>query len=170
MFANWLAVSGNMSKMSTELSSEQTEDQKQVEGAGATPSPGGWCCRTLSNALWFVLSVGSVAFCICLSVKTSQLEERIFVLEKVKGDTLPHPGPSASADRMRLFVQEKVDQLLSQRSYEDAGKRRTAREASYECNCPAGPPGKRGRRGRNGVPALGQAVTLSIMPLREIII
>ncbi|GCB61574.1 hypothetical protein scyTo_0007073 [Scyliorhinus torazame] len=92
----------------------------------------------MSNALWFLLSVGSLAFCISLSVKTSQLEERILDLEIVKGDTLPHRAPSIAADRMRLLVQERVEQLLSQRSYEDSAKRRAAREAPSDCNCPAG--------------------------------
>ncbi|XP_069779209.1 collagen alpha-1(XXV) chain-like [Narcine bancroftii] len=135
-----------MPKASTERSSN-----RQVEGAGAarSPSPGLGGCWTLYN----VLSLGSVAFCICLSVKTSQLEERILDLENVKGDALLPPlSPSSAADRMRVLVQERVDHLLNQRFHEDTVRRRHAREVSTECSCPAGPPGKRGRRGRNGEP------------------
>ncbi|XP_051896495.1 collagen alpha-1(XXV) chain-like [Pristis pectinata] len=139
-----------MPKTSVERSSK-----RQVEGAGAARSPalGVRGCWTLSSAVWSVLSLGSVAFCICLSVKTSQLEERILDLENVKGAALLPPlGPGSAADRMRVLVQERVDHLLSQRFHEESARRRTAREASTDCSCPAGPPGKRGRRGRNGEP------------------
>ncbi|XP_078400924.1 collagen alpha-1(XXV) chain-like [Cetorhinus maximus] len=131
-----------MPKMSTERSPKRREAKQQVEDMGVTQSPalaqGSRCCWTLSNAIWFTLSVGSLAFCISLSVKTSQLEERILDLENVKGDTQPHRGPSLAADRMRLLVQDRVEQLLGQRSYEDAARHRTAREAPADCNCPAG--------------------------------
>ncbi|XP_072920098.1 collagen alpha-1(XXV) chain-like [Hemitrygon akajei] len=142
-----------MPKASTERSSKRQVEAAAVAWSLAPPGVRG--CWSLSSALWSLLSLGSVAFCICLSVKTSQLEERILDLENVKGAALLPPLDTGSAaDRMRVLVQEKVEHLLSQQKFhEDAAKRRTVREASTECNCPAGPPGKRGRRGRNGEPA-----------------
>ncbi|XP_059507284.1 collagen alpha-1(XXV) chain-like [Stegostoma tigrinum] len=139
-----------MPKMSAERSPKRSGLKQQVEGVGLSQTSR--CCWSLANALWLLLSAASLAFCVSLSVKTSQLEERILHLENGKGDTLPYRSPSSEADRMRLLAQDRVEQLLSQRSYEDAGKRRVAREAPTACNCPAGPPGKRGRRGRNGEP------------------
>ncbi|OWK57156.1 hypothetical protein RLOC_00004758, partial [Lonchura striata] len=48
------------------------------------------------------------------------------------------------------MMQEKVERLLAQKSYEHLAKIRVAREAAPECSCPPGPPGKRGKRGRRG--------------------
>ncbi|XP_078252371.1 collagen alpha-1(XXV) chain-like [Rhinoraja longicauda] len=141
-----------MPKASTERVCKRQVEAGGTAGSRALALRG--MCWSLPSVLWSVLSLGSVAFCICLSVKTSQLEERILDLESVKGDVvLPPLSPGSAADRMRVLVQERVDHLLSQpRFHEGEARRRSAREASAECNCPAGPPGKRGRRGRNGEP------------------
>ncbi|XP_072410511.1 collagen alpha-1(XXV) chain-like isoform X2 [Chiloscyllium punctatum] len=129
-----------MPKMSAERSpkrsvSEQQQQQQQLGAAGLSQSSRcSWC---LGNALWLLLSAASLAFCVSLSVKTSQLEERILHLETGHGEPPAHRSASLPADRMRLLVQDRVEQLLNQGSHEDAGKRRTAREAPTSCDCPA---------------------------------
>ncbi|XP_063281880.1 collagen alpha-1(XXV) chain-like [Pelobates fuscus] len=120
---------------------------------GETPrdGPSSWG-RTLPNVLAFVLSVLSLAFCLYLNIKSNDLHGRIWAVEHGKSGDLSFHVPGLSVDQLNSIVQEKVDQLLSQRSYEHMAKIRISREAPAECNCPAGPPGQRGKRGRRGEP------------------
>uniref|UniRef100_W5MZD7 Uncharacterized protein n=1 Tax=Lepisosteus oculatus TaxID=7918 RepID=W5MZD7_LEPOC len=125
-------------------------DEDMEEKAGSQRQD--YCCRTFANALSFTFSLVSVAFCIFLGIQTSVIKERVFALETGSGQLLYHQVPGFSVDQLNSMIQERVDELLAQRSYEHLAKIRTARQAPPDCNCPAGPPGKRGRRGRNGEP------------------
>ncbi|XP_073427869.1 collagen alpha-1(XXV) chain-like [Dendrobates tinctorius] len=111
----------------------------------------GSCGRTVPSALAVGLALLSVASCVYLSVKSADLEGRMRALERGQSGEL-FTGPGLSVDQLNSIVQEKVDRLLSQRSYEHMAKIRISREAPAECNCPAGPPGQRGKRGRRGEP------------------
>ncbi|KAJ7327052.1 hypothetical protein JRQ81_016811, partial [Phrynocephalus forsythii] len=95
----------------------------------------------------FLLSVLSVASCVYLGVKMSDLQGRVFLLEAVQGDLSSSssssaaavaysPLPGSSLDQLNSLVQEKVERLLAQKSYEHMAKIRIAREAPPECNCP----------------------------------
>ncbi|EFB16735.1 hypothetical protein PANDA_005129 [Ailuropoda melanoleuca] len=89
------------------------------------------------TALAALLSVVAVMSCLYLGVKTNDLQARIAALESAKGDPSIHLLPDG-LDQLKAMVQEKVEQLLAQKSYEHMAKIRIAREAPSECNCPAG--------------------------------
>ncbi|XP_038851490.1 collagen alpha-1(XXV) chain-like isoform X2 [Salvelinus namaycush] len=114
-----------------------------------------YCCTTVMNIISSLLSVASLAFCILLSLQTSEIKDRVLDLETRLGEHVFHRVPGFSVDQFNSLIQERVDELLSQRSYEHFAKIRIARQVSPspDCNCPPGSPGKRGRRGRNGEPA-----------------
>ncbi|XP_072232265.1 collagen alpha-1(XXV) chain-like [Leuresthes tenuis] len=107
---------------------------------------------TALNIISSLCSVASIAFCVHLSISTAHIKNRVVDLESGTGDHTFIHGTGYSMDDFNSLVQERVDELLSQRSYESFVKIRTARQTSPECNCPPGPPGKRGRRGRDGEP------------------
>lgn len=122
------------------------------EPGSEDPSPlGQRCAGTMVScaALATLLSVVAVVFCLYLGVKTNDLQARIAALESAKGTPSFRLLPD-TMDELKAMVQEKVERLLAQKSYEHMAKIRIAREAPSECNCPAGPPGKRGKRGRRG--------------------
>ncbi|XP_016105723.1 collagen alpha-1(XXV) chain-like [Sinocyclocheilus grahami] len=109
------------------------------------------CLGASVDVMPFVFSLVSFAFCFLLSVQTSDMKDRIVDLEIGSGAGVLNPFHGISMDQFNAKIQERVDELLSQRSYEHLVRIRTARQVSPpECNCPPGPPGKRGRRGRNG--------------------
>ncbi|KAG9480206.1 hypothetical protein GDO78_011953, partial [Eleutherodactylus coqui] len=95
------------------------------------------CSRTLPSVLALVLSLFSLACCVYLNVRSGDLEGRMWALEHGKSGDIFHV-PGLSVDQLNSIVQEKVDRLLSQRSYEHMAKIRISREAPAECNCPAG--------------------------------
>uniref|UniRef100_H3AKF1 Uncharacterized protein n=1 Tax=Latimeria chalumnae TaxID=7897 RepID=H3AKF1_LATCH len=116
---------------------------KHVEEVASRAGANGQrCCnsssRTLASVLAGLLSVISLAYCIALNLKTTELHERLFALENGKADLLYYQAPGFSMDQLNTAVRERVDQLLSQRSYEHLAKIRIAREAPPECSCPAG--------------------------------
>ncbi|XP_058049274.1 collagen alpha-1(XXV) chain-like [Ahaetulla prasina] len=96
----------------------------------------------------FLLSVGSIASCVYLGMKTNDLQARVFAIEAAQGDMGAAAAaavagsyralPSYSLDQLNSLMQEKVEQLLAQKTYEHMAKIRTVREASSECNCPPG--------------------------------
>ncbi|MGH0137483.1 UNVERIFIED_CONTAM: hypothetical protein FKN15_035375 [Acipenser sinensis] len=96
------------------------------------------CSRTFPTVLSFILSLLCVAYCILLSVRTSEFQDRVFALETGKGELYYHRAPAFSVDQLNSMVQERVDELLAQKSYEHLAKIRIAREAPPECSCPAG--------------------------------
>ncbi|MBN3289659.1 COPA1 protein, partial [Polypterus senegalus] len=98
------------------------------------------CCgRTIPGVLSFLSSLLSITYCILLSVRTAAIQERVVALEMGhKGDLYYHSSPSFSTEQLNSVVQERVDELLSQRTYEHLAKLRIAREAPSECGCPAG--------------------------------
>ncbi|KAJ8339779.1 hypothetical protein SKAU_G00344120 [Synaphobranchus kaupii] len=110
------------------------------------------CSRTFAGFLSLSFSVASLAYCVFLSVQTSEIRERMAELENGNAEFLYRPFPGFALDKLNSMIHDRVDQLLSQRSYEHLAKMRIARQAPAECNCPPGPPGKRGRRGRDGEP------------------
>lgn len=111
-----------------------------------------YCRTTALNVFSSFCSVASVAFCIFLSISGADIKNRVVDLESAKGEHTFTRAPGYSVEDFNSLIEERVDELLSQRSYENFVKIRTARQTSPECNCPPGPPGKRGRRGRNGDP------------------
>uniref|UniRef100_A0A4W5QCS0 Uncharacterized protein n=1 Tax=Hucho hucho TaxID=62062 RepID=A0A4W5QCS0_9TELE len=101
-----------------------------------------YCCPTVMNVISSLFSVASLAFCILISVQTSAITDRVLDLETGHGEQVFHRVPSFSVDQFNSLIQERVDELLSQRSYENLSKIRIARQVSPtpDCNCP---PGKR---------------------------
>ncbi|MEE6460464.1 hypothetical protein FKM82_000973 [Ascaphus truei] len=93
--------------------------------------------RTLPSVLALVLSLLSLASCLYLNAKTGDLQGRVWAAEHGKDGGVSFQVPGFSVDQLNSIVQEKVDRLLSQRSYEHMAKIRVSREAPAECNCPA---------------------------------
>ncbi|EPQ11562.1 Collagen alpha-1(XXV) chain [Myotis brandtii] len=120
---------------------------KKPAGKGGAGEPGSEdpsparqsCARTVppGAVLAALLSVVAVMSCLYLGVKTNDLQARIAALESAKGDPSIRPLPDC-LDQLKAVVQEKVERLLAQKSYEHMAKIRIAREAPSECNCPAG--------------------------------
>ncbi|KAF4089305.1 hypothetical protein AMELA_G00064940 [Ameiurus melas] len=94
--------------------------------------------RAITGAIPFVFSVASVAFCILLGIQTSDIKNRMLDFESSSGERLLHPFAEVSVDEFNSMVEERVDEVLSQRSYEHFARIRTARQVSPECNCPPG--------------------------------
>ncbi|KAI5609544.1 collagen alpha-1(XXV) chain isoform X8 [Silurus asotus] len=92
--------------------------------------------RTITGAIPIVFSVASVAFCIFLEIQTSDMKNRMLDLENSDGERLLHPFAQVSIDEFNSMVQERVHEVLSQRSYEHFARVRTARQAPPDCNCP----------------------------------
>ncbi|KAJ8382334.1 hypothetical protein SKAU_G00031120 [Synaphobranchus kaupii] len=97
-----------------------------------------YCCRTFASVISLLFSVVSVAYCILLSVQTSEMRQRVVELETGNGELLYHQVRDFPMDQFNSLVRERVDQLLSQRTYEHLAKIRSARQAPPECNCPPG--------------------------------
>ncbi|VFV42137.1 collagen alpha-1 chain-like [Lynx pardinus] len=117
---------------------------KKHAGKGGGREPGSEdprqrCAWTVPpcTSLAALLSVVALMSCLYLGVKTNDLQARIAALESAKGDPSIHLLPDR-LDQLKAVVQEKVEELLAQRSYEHMAKIRIAREAPSECNCPAG--------------------------------
>ncbi|TRZ04406.1 hypothetical protein DNTS_023512, partial [Danionella cerebrum] len=116
------------------------------------------CLKTTANVTPLAISLGSFAFCILLSVRSSDINSRIVDLEAGSRGWLLSPFHGISVDRLNVMVQERVDELLSQvcnrfqqnpqlssgpdtshRSYEHMARIRAARQVSQpDCNCPPG--------------------------------
>ncbi|KTF96535.1 hypothetical protein cypCar_00035513 [Cyprinus carpio] len=95
------------------------------------------CLGAIVDVMPFVFSLVSFAFCFLLSVQTSDMKDRIVDLEIGSGAGVLNPFHGISADQFNSMIQERVDELLSQRSYEHLVRIRTARQVSPpECNCP----------------------------------
>ncbi|KAA0723938.1 Collagen alpha-1(XXV) chain CLAC-P [Triplophysa tibetana] len=94
------------------------------------------CLKATVDVIPFVFSVVSFAFCFLLSVQNSDIKDRVVDLEIGSGARLLSPLNGLSMDQFNAMVQEKVDTLLSQRSYEHLARVRTVRETSPDCNCP----------------------------------
>lgn len=70
----------------------------------------------------FLLSVGSIASCVYLGMKTNDLQARVFAIEAAQGDMGAAAAvagsyrsmPSYSLDQLNSLMQEKVEQLLAQ--------------------------------------------------------
>ncbi|XP_021563073.1 uncharacterized protein LOC110594643 [Carlito syrichta] len=109
------------------------------EPGSEDPSPAGQrCVRAIPPCavLAALLSVVAVVSCLYLGVKTNDLQARIAALESAKGAPSIRLLPE-TLDQLKAVVQERVERLLAQKSYEHMGKIRIAREAPSECNCPA---------------------------------
>ncbi|XP_061441407.1 collagen alpha-1(XXV) chain-like [Rhineura floridana] len=142
----------------------KSQDAKGQDPDGEASCFGGQrCCSSrtapsssLLAALLF--SVVSIVSCVYLGMKTNDLQARVLAIETAQGDIFAAASASASnqlmpsytLDQLNSLMQDKVEQLLAQKSYEHMARIRIAREAPPECNCPPGPPGKRGKRGRRG--------------------
>lgn len=70
-----------------------------------------------------LLSVGSIASCVYLGMKTNDLQARVFAIEAAQGDMGAAAAavagsyrslPSYSLDQLNSLMQEKVEQLLAQ--------------------------------------------------------
>ncbi|XP_050971914.1 collagen alpha-1(XXV) chain [Labeo rohita] len=103
------------------------------------PSKRRHCLRATVDLMPFVFSVVSFAFCFLLSVQTSEIKDRIANMEIGSGAGVINPFHGVSMDQFNAMIQERVDELLSRRSYEHLVRIRTARQVSPpECNCPPG--------------------------------
>ncbi|KAG8006224.1 Collagen alpha-1(XXV) chain, partial [Nibea albiflora] len=91
---------------------------------------------TVLNIISSLCSVASVAFCILLSINAADIKNRVVDLESGNGEHTFLRVPGYSMDDFNSLIEQRVDELLSQRSYENFVKIRTARQASPECNCP----------------------------------
>ncbi|XP_060039922.1 collagen alpha-1(XXV) chain-like [Erinaceus europaeus] len=109
-------------------------------GAPDAGTPARRCTRSGSPGALLAALLASAALlaCLYLGVKTSRLQARIAALESAQGDPLSVPWQPQYLDQLKATVQEKVERLLAQKSYEHMAKIRIAREAPSECNCPAG--------------------------------
>ncbi|GLD53670.1 collagen alpha-1(XXV) chain isoform X1 [Lates japonicus] len=94
------------------------------------------CRTTVPNIISSLCSVASIAFCILLSINAADIKNRVVDLESGNGERTFIRAPGYSMDDFNSLIQQRVDELLSQRSYENFVKIRTARQASPECNCP----------------------------------
>ncbi|KAJ8254632.1 hypothetical protein GJAV_G00195260, partial [Gymnothorax javanicus] len=98
------------------------------------------CFLALPTVACFMLSVSSIAICILVCFKTSQLEHRVQALE-METRSVFHP-PEASflgADGTVLPVfRDTIEKLLQERMNEVLPKVRTARDVSQDCVCPPG--------------------------------
>ncbi|XP_054059136.1 collagen alpha-1(XXV) chain-like [Rissa tridactyla] len=108
-------------------------------GSGKPGCGGGERC---GSALAALLSALAAASCVYLGVRTSDLQARVAAIEGARGGfsaaaPLP-PLPGFSLEQLNAMMQEKVERLLAQKSYEHLAKIRVAREAPPECNCPPG--------------------------------
>ncbi|TNN83933.1 Collagen alpha-1(XXV) chain [Liparis tanakae] len=92
----------------------------------------------LLNIISSLCSVASVAFCILLSINAADVNNRVLHLETGNGEHSFLRAPGYSMDDFNSLIGQRVDELLSQRSYENLVKIRTARQTSPECNCPPG--------------------------------
>uniref|UniRef100_K7F5C9 Collagen alpha-1(XXV) chain n=1 Tax=Pelodiscus sinensis TaxID=13735 RepID=K7F5C9_PELSI len=124
----------------------KSQEAKGQDGPGAPRCLGGQrCCPSwtlpLSSLLAAFLSVAAVACCVYLGVKTSDLHARVSAIESAQGDFSAAASyqllPGFSLDQLNSMMQEKVERLLAQKSYEHLAKIRIAREVPPECNCPA---------------------------------
>ncbi|TFK00068.1 Collagen alpha-1(XXV) chain [Platysternon megacephalum] len=126
----------------------KSQEAKRQDGNGEPSCLGGQrCCPSWtlpsSSLLAAFLSVVAVASCVYLGVKTSDLHARVSAIESAQGDFSAAAAsyqllPGFSLDQLNSMMQEKVERLLAQKSYEHLAKIRIAREAPPECNCPAG--------------------------------
>ncbi|TSK82195.1 Collagen alpha-1(XXV) chain [Bagarius yarrelli] len=94
--------------------------------------------KTITGAIPFAFSVASVAFCILLGIQSNDIKNRMLDLESSNGARLLHPFAEVSIDEFNSMVQERVDEVLAQRSYVPFARVRTARQVSPDCNCPPG--------------------------------
>lgn len=72
------------------------------------------CCRTFASVLSLLFSVASLAYCVFLSVQTSEITERVAELENGNAELLYRPVPGFALDKLNSMIHERVDQLLSQ--------------------------------------------------------
>ncbi|KAK6323500.1 hypothetical protein J4Q44_G00058390, partial [Coregonus suidteri] len=89
-----------------------------------------YCCTTVMNVISSLFSVASLAFCIFLSLQTSEINDRVLDLETGHGEHVFHRVSGFSVDQFNSLIQERVNELLSQRSYEHFAKIRIARQVS----------------------------------------
>ncbi|KAJ8399357.1 hypothetical protein AAFF_G00413950 [Aldrovandia affinis] len=108
------------------------EDMERKAVSRARPR----CCRAFASVLSLLFSVASLAYCVFLSVQTSEIRTRVAELENGNAELLYRPVPGFAMDTLNSLIHDRVDQLLSQRSYEHLAKIRVARQAPPDCNCP----------------------------------
>ncbi|TDG99796.1 hypothetical protein EPR50_G00197940 [Perca flavescens] len=96
------------------------------------------CGTTVLNIISYLCSVASIAFCIFLSINTADLKNRVVDLESGNDEHTLIRAPGYSMGHFNSLIEQRVDELLSQRSYEHFVKIRTARQAGPECSCPPG--------------------------------
>ncbi|OCT97110.1 hypothetical protein XELAEV_18009333mg [Xenopus laevis] len=121
------------------VTGEIRKNGEKSQGCHRDKLGGGWV-RTLPNVLACVFSLLSMASFLYLNMKTNDLQGRVWALQHGKSGDIAFHMPGLSMDQLNSIVQEKVDRLLSQRSYEHMAKLRISREAPADCNCPAEPP------------------------------
>ncbi|KAG9337114.1 hypothetical protein JZ751_029782 [Albula glossodonta] len=79
-----------------------------------------YCCRTFANVLSLLFSVASLAYCVFLSVQTSEIRARVAELDNGNAELLYRPVPGFAMDKLDSLIHERVDQLLSQLEARDS--------------------------------------------------
>ncbi|KTF92581.1 hypothetical protein cypCar_00026586, partial [Cyprinus carpio] len=87
----------------------------------------------LTTLVCFMLSASSVAVCLFMNVKTSQLERKIELLEMERLSVIEPVHATLDAN---ATLRDAIEKLVQERLKEGVSKIRTAREAAQECSCP----------------------------------
>ncbi|MEQ2314492.1 hypothetical protein AMECASPLE_012663 [Ameca splendens] len=88
------------------------------------------------NIISSLCSVASIAFCVHLSISAADIRSRVVGLESGTAERTFIQARGYPMEDFNSLVQQRVDELLSQRSYENFAKIRNARQAAADCNCP----------------------------------
>lgn len=72
------------------------------------------CRTTVLNIISSLCSVASIAFCILLSINTTDIKNRVVDLESGNGEHTFTRAPGYSVDDLNSLIQQRVNELLSQ--------------------------------------------------------
>lgn len=73
-----------------------------------------YCRTTVLNIISSLCSVASIAFCIILSINTTDIKNRVVDLESGNGEHTFIRAPGYSMDDFNSLIQQRVNELLSQ--------------------------------------------------------
>lgn len=73
-----------------------------------------YCRTTVLNIISSLCSVASIAFCILLSINTTDIKNRVVDLESGNGEHTFIRAPGYSMDDFNSLIQQRVNELLSQ--------------------------------------------------------
>ncbi|XP_062852438.1 collagen alpha-1(XIII) chain-like [Trichomycterus rosablanca] len=119
------------------------EVDRKVSGGGRT------CvehqCKSSARVRWtdacgaallcVALCCLSLGFCVMVYVRTSELQDRVFSLEKHR-----EPHQSVFLEQLEPVLLKRLDQMLEEKLASRLPKTREIRDVSHACLCPPGPP------------------------------